>query len=171
MRSSLLAATFAASTTAQNLIDALSRDADLSTLFQTVQGIPGLAEALNSSSDITIFAPTNDAFEILLGNDTNAENLALQTNDINGTTNLLSYHVARAAVPSAAIGTTPTYVQTLFTDELTVFGNARTNVTGGQNVGVVNNGTNVQVLSGDLQISTVVEAVRLHSGLQYSIRS
>jgi uncharacterized surface protein with fasciclin (FAS1) repeats len=159
MRFTVLATAIVAAVAAQDLLDTLSTQADLSLLFQTIQGLPHLAEALNSASNITIFAPVDSAFEQLLAAPLNAENLALSTQDANGTTNLLSYHVAKGAISSSDIATIPTYVQTLFTDELTVLGNARTNVTGGQNVGVVNNGSNVLVLSGDLQFSTVVEAV------------
>ena len=162
MRFSLIAAAFAATTTAQDLITALQAQHDLSILFQTIAHLPELASALNGSSNITILAPIDSAFQALLNAPPNAENLALSSGDPNGTINLLSYHVLQGAVPSSAIAKTPTYVQTLFTSDIPILGNARTNVTGGQNVGVVNNGTNVLALSGDLQFSTVVEAVRLH---------
>jgi transforming growth factor-beta-induced protein len=159
MRFSLLTTAFVATAAAQDLISALQSQPDLSTLFETLSTLPELAAALNSSSNITILAPINSAFEKLLNAPLNAENQALSSGDPNGTTNLLSYHVIQGAVPSSAIATTPTYVQTLFTSDIPILGNARTNVTGGQNVGVVNNGTNVLALSGDLQFSTVVEAV------------
>ena len=105
-------------------------------------------------SGITILAPIDSAFENLLAAPPNAENTALQTRDINGTTVLLSYHVLAGTYPSSAITPTPAYVQTLFASDVPILGNPRTNVTGGQYVGVVNTGGSVQVLSGDLQTST-----------------
>lgn len=161
MRSSLFASALlaAAAVTAQDLISVLQSQPDLSILLETLQTLPELAQSLASASNITILAPIDTAFEEFLHEPLNAENLALSSGDPNGTTNLLSYHVLKGAFPTLSIPTTPTYVQTLFTSDIPILGNARTNVTGGQNVGVVNNGSAVQCLSGDLQVSTVVEAV------------
>ncbi|ETN45713.1 uncharacterized protein HMPREF1541_09546 [Cyphellophora europaea CBS 101466] len=158
MRFSSFISASMATATAQDLISVLQSQPDLSVLFEALQTVPELASTLNGCSNITILAPTDGAFTALLSAPLNAENQALNTKDPNGTINLLSYHVLREPLPSASTPSTPTYVQTLFTSGIPILGSTRTNVTGGQNVQIVSNGSAVQCLSGDLQISPVVEA-------------
>jgi len=166
MRFSSFISASMATATAQDLISVLQSQPDLSVLFEALQTVPELASTLNGCSNITILAPTDGAFTALLSAPLNAENQALNTKDPNGTINLLSYHVLREPLPSASTPSTPTYVQTLFTSGIPILGSTRTNVTGGQNVQIVSNGSAVQCLSGDLQISPVVEAVILAPGCQ-----
>jgi uncharacterized surface protein with fasciclin (FAS1) repeats len=151
--------TLIAAASAQSLIEALQAESDLTQLYNALQYVPEVADALSAASNITILAPVDSAFERLLNEPLNAENEALETQNVNGTTILLSYHVISGSILSSDITTTPTFAQTLLTREVKLFNNARTNVTGGQYVGVVNNGSAVQVLSGDLDTSNVVQAV------------
>jgi uncharacterized surface protein with fasciclin (FAS1) repeats len=151
--------TLLASASAQGLLGILQADPDLSTLVEVIGIVPGLASSLNSSSNITILAPTNEAFETLLNAPRNAENLAIDERIANATNILLDYHVIRGQYPSSAFEETPTFVSTLFTDQLTYFGNARTNVTGGQHLGLYAADGAARVLCGDLQYVEVVEAV------------
>lgn len=70
------------STTAQNssisLVDLLGATSSLSTLAATVKGVPGLADSLGSASNVTILAPSNDAFEKFM---TSPAAAALAAND------------------------------------------------------------------------------------------
>jgi uncharacterized surface protein with fasciclin (FAS1) repeats len=157
----LVLSTILASASAQGLLGALQADPDLSTLVEVIGIVPGLASTLNSSSDITILAPTNEAFEILFNDPLNAENLAIEERIANATNILLDYHVIRGQYPSSAFEQIPTFVSTLFTNELTYFGNARTNVTDGQHLGLYTADGAARVLCGDLEYVEVVEAVRL----------
>lgn len=153
MKSILSWLALAAAATAQHednaVLKALQIQPDLTKLFAALQLLPDLASTLQVASDITIFAPTDTAFETL----------GADTSDPDATTALLSYHVVQGQYPASAIPRSPAYVQTLLTPENHVMGSPAANVTGGQYVGVVNNGTGVQVLSGDLAVSNVVEAV------------
>jgi uncharacterized surface protein with fasciclin (FAS1) repeats len=131
------------------VLTAIQIQSDLTQLFAALQLFPDVVSTLRSASNITIFAPTDTAFAALGSDAPTGDALAA----------VLNYHVVQGQYPASAIPTTPTYVQTLLTPELSRMDTALTNVTGGQYVGVVNNGTGVQVLSGDLAVSNVVEAV------------
>ena len=141
----------------QDLINTLNSSSDLSTLFNAINLVPGLAAALNASSNITIFAPTNSAFNNLSNDDPVSQ--AVANEDANAVAAVLAYHVAMGKYPASAAAEVPTFVHTLLNDTYEVQGAALTNVTGGQNIGLILNGKNVQVLSGELTVSTVTEAV------------
>jgi uncharacterized surface protein with fasciclin (FAS1) repeats len=131
------------------ILTAIQIQTDLTQLFAALQLFPDVVSTLRSASNITIFAPTDTAFAALGSDAPTGDALAA----------ILNYHVVLGYYPASTIPTTPTYVQTLLTPELSQTDTALINVTGGQYVGVVNNGTGVQVLSGDLAVSNVVEAV------------
>ncbi|KAG8623694.1 hypothetical protein KVT40_008670 [Elsinoe batatas] len=148
---------FAGLGAAQNaLVDFITSQPDLSFLADVLTIVPELVTTLGSANNITIFAPTNTAFEAIPPD--TAEGLAISTRDPNGTSTLLNYHVLRGGFPSSAFTETPLYYPTLFDNRSIIFNNARTNVTGGQNVGLFRNGTQFQVISGELQTSNVIEA-------------
>jgi hypothetical protein len=131
------------------VLTAIQIQSDLTQLFAALELFPDVVSTLRSASNITIFAPTDTAFAALGSDAPTGDALAA----------VLNYHVVQGQYPASTIPTTPTYVQTLLTPELSQPDTALVNVTGGQYVGVVNNGTGVQVLSGDLAVSNVVEAV------------
>lgn len=54
------------STSTASLADLLGSTDSLSSLAAAVQGVPGLAETLGSATNITILAPSNEAFETFM---------------------------------------------------------------------------------------------------------
>lgn len=91
---------------------------------------------LGNASNITIFAPNNQAFEAA---SSALEALQATPDAISA---LLTYHVANGSLMSAGISETPTFLPTLLANE------TYTNVTGGQVVGVRTEGENAVVTSG-----------------------
>lgn len=117
---------------------------------------PVLATLANSTN-ITIFAPSNDALEELMAA-IGFDALAAVPGYIEA---VLQYHVVNASVSSANFTTSPLFVPTLQSNE------TYANVTGGQRIGLVLTGegddASPQVLSGLGQTSEVTQAVRFHS--------
>ena len=152
-----ISAVLAQSTTLTELIQS---QPDLSTLGKALELVPDVAETLSGLKDITILAPNNAAFEALLAMDPNTENSAITQRNADAISALLAYHVLNGTYASTDFSEVPTYYNSIFTPAFTVDGAALTNVTLGQNVGLVLNGQNATILSGDLQTANVVEAVR-----------
>lgn len=135
--------------TVPSLAEALNSSTELSSL-SGVLALPGLAqlvESLSSAQNVTILAPSNEAF-LSVGNET----LAALTADEGMLTALLQYHVLNGTVLSSAITNQSQFVPTLLTNEM------YTNVTGGQVIEAVANGGNVTFFSGSLSNSSVVQA-------------
>ena len=156
---SLLA--FACLSTAHTLTSILESQLDLSTLLDALTTVPELAATLSNATNITILAPVNAAFAAL-SPDT-AEGLALSTRDPNGTSTLLNYHVIQGTYPSSAFTSVANYVPTLFDNRSVIFNNPRTNVTGGQNLGLIRADDSYQIISGELSISNVIQSVSISS--------
>jgi uncharacterized surface protein with fasciclin (FAS1) repeats len=136
--------------TAPSLAEALNSSTQLTSL-SGVLALPGLAqlvESLSSAQNVTILAPSNEAFASV-GNETLQ---ALTAND-GLLTALLQYHVLNGTFLSTAITNQSTFVPTLLNNELF------TNVTGGQVVEAVTSGGNVTFFSGLLSNSSVSQAV------------
>jgi uncharacterized surface protein with fasciclin (FAS1) repeats len=134
---------------APSLTQALNSSSSLSSLAG-VLSLPGLGElvqGLGSAQNITILAPSNEAFAAI-GNET-VQALASNTGLL---TALLQYHVLNGTYLSSAITNQSAFVPTLLTNELF------TNVTGGQVVEAVKDGDNVTFFSGLLSNSTVSTA-------------
>jgi uncharacterized surface protein with fasciclin (FAS1) repeats len=134
---------------APSLTQALNSSSSLSSLAG-VLSLPGLGElvqGLGSAQNITILAPSNEAFTAI-GNET-VQALASNTGLL---TALLQYHVLNGTYLSSAITNQSAFVPTLLTNELF------TNVTGGQVVEAVKDGDNVTFFSGLLSNSTVSTA-------------
>lgn len=142
-------AALASAATAQTLVDTLKSDTDLSTLLSLAGKYPDLVKTLESASDVTVLAPTNEAFtewsSTTFGKAIGNSDAAVQA--------LLSYHVLGAKVPASAFKTTPAFVPTLLNTP------AYTNVTGGQVVEGKLNGTTIEITSGLLEVSKVVKGV------------
>ncbi|KAF3037339.1 hypothetical protein E8E12_004902 [Didymella heteroderae] len=132
-----------------SLTQALNSSSSLSSLAG-VLSLPGLGElvqGLSSAQNVTILAPSNEAFAAI-GNET-VQALASNTGLL---TALLQYHVLNGTYLSSAITNQSAFVPTLLTNDLF------TNVTGGQVVEAVTTGDNVTFFSGLLSNSTVSTA-------------
>ncbi|KAL8947324.1 MAG: hypothetical protein Q9222_006380 [Ikaeria aurantiellina] len=141
--------------TMMSLTDLLGATDSLSTLTSTVMGVPGLAESLSSASNITILAPSNDAFEKFLATPAAA---AVAANDTAAIQALLSYHVLNGTYPASAVMETPAFIPTMLNNS------AFANVTGGQVVEAVMQEDNVLFYSGLLSNSSVTTADQNFTG-------
>ncbi|KAJ4352734.1 hypothetical protein N0V95_004006 [Ascochyta clinopodiicola] len=167
MRLSLLSSFFmAGSCLAQGDIAALLKSQpDLSTLLELVGFVDGLADTLASASNITIFAPTNQAFANVPRNEPEGEAIEYRNNTI-AVGALLANHVFKGVYPSNVITNIPTFAQTLLDISYIDARQPFSNFTGGAYNGLVKNGDDVCVLSGEQTISTVTEAdIKLGEGI------
>ncbi|KAF2133532.1 Fasciclin-domain-containing protein [Dothidotthia symphoricarpi CBS 119687] len=137
----------AQNTTVPTLEAALASTASLSALSGVLAMYPNLLGTLNGATDITILAPSNDAF----GAVDNATLTSLTANE-GLITALLQYHVLNGSYPASAVTNTSTFIPTYLTNPLF------TNVTGGQVVDAVSSGDNVTFYSGLLSNSSVTTA-------------
>ncbi|KAH6691675.1 FAS1 domain-containing protein [Plectosphaerella plurivora] len=143
----------------------LSSQPDLSTLLELVSLVDGLADKLASSSNITIFAPTNTAFANVPRDIPEGEAIE-QRNDSIAIGALLSNHVFKGLYPAEAVTDIPLFAQTLLDSSFVNYRQPFSNFTGGQYNGLVRNGEDVCVLSGEETISTVTEAdIKLGDGI------
>lgn len=143
----------------QPLFDVLNAQSDLASFRAALSLVPDLAITLAGAGNITILAPTDAAFVALALSPNTTEAQVIDARDPAGVAALLAYHVLNASYPSSAVTVVPTYVPTFLDDRYRILGAVRTTVTGGQNVGVFLNGSDVTFLSGDLSSVTVTEAV------------
>lgn len=155
---SFLAAALAQST---SLPDLIKSQPDLSILGEAIGMVPDLAKTLGGLKDVTLLAPTDSAFKALLNMDENLENTAIKQKNVEAIAALLSYHVLNGTFTSGDFTGIPTYVHSLFTQASKAQGMSLTNVTEGQNVGLVLNDKNATILSGELQSANVVQAVSI----------
>ncbi|WQF82348.1 Putative FAS1 domain-containing protein [Colletotrichum destructivum] len=135
----------------------LASQDDLSTLLELVGLVDGLADTLSSASNITIVAPTNEAFANVPRDIPEGQAIELR-NDTVAIGALLANHVFRGAYPSSVITDVPTFAQTLLDDSYITAQQPFSNFTGGAYNGLVRNGQDVCILSGEQTISTVTEA-------------
>ena len=148
-----------------DLAGLLSSQEDLSTLLELVSLVPGLADTLAGSSNITIVAPTNEAFAAVPRNVPEGEAIE-QKNDTIAIGALLANHVFKGVYPSDVITDIPTFAQTLLNDSYIIPRQPFSNFTGGQYNGIVKNGNDVCILSGEQTISTVTQAdIKLGEGI------
>ncbi|KAF4978478.1 hypothetical protein FZEAL_5164 [Fusarium zealandicum] len=154
----LTLATLATTVVAQlDLATLISSQDDLSTLASLLALVPEIAETLASASNITIFAPTNDAFDSVPRDIPEGEAIEY-ANDSIAIGALLSNHVFQGYYPAKAATNVPLFVQSLLDGS---FVNARQpfgNFTGGQYNGIVRDGDDVVVISGEETLSYVTEA-------------
>lgn len=149
----------AASATAQNaLTDYLGSQPDLSTLLGALSSVPDLVQTLvKAGPNLTILAPTNEAFAAVPAD--SDEGTAIASGDKNGISAILAYHVLGGTYLSGQIEETANYVPSLLSPNFTLAGVPATNATAGQNVGLVLNGSDVDIISGELMASRVLQAV------------
>ncbi|KAI4191592.1 MAG: hypothetical protein LQ348_003489 [Seirophora lacunosa] len=138
-----------------SLTQLLGATESLSTLTAAVMGVPGLAEMLGSAENITILAPSNEAFEAFMETDAAA---ALANNDTEAIQALLSYHIINGTYPASAVTETPVFLPTMLNDSMYA------NVTGGQVVEAVMQEDSVVFYSGLLSNATVTTADQNFTG-------
>ena len=141
-----------------DLAGLLSSQSDLSTLLELVGLVDGLAETLASSSNITIFAPTNKAFAEVPRDVPEGEAIQNRNNTI-AIGALLANHVFKGVYPSDVITNIPTFAQSLLNISYIDYRQPFSNFTGGAYNGLVKNGDDVCVISGELTVSKVTQAV------------
>jgi uncharacterized surface protein with fasciclin (FAS1) repeats len=132
--------------TVPDLAGALSSTDQLSTLKGVIPA--GILQSLSGLSNITILAPSNDAFAKI-----DNETLSSLAANQGLLTAVLQYHVLNGTYPASAITNSSVFVPTALTNNLF------TNVTGGQRVEAKTNDGNVTFYSGLLSNSTVTTAV------------
>ncbi|KAF2120026.1 FAS1 domain-containing protein [Lophiotrema nucula] len=143
----------------------LASQDDLSTLLELVGLVDGLADTLSSASNITIVAPTNQAFANVPRDIPEGQAVELR-NDTIAISALLANHVFKGIYPSNVITNIPTFAQTLVNGSYVSAQQPFSNFTGGAYNGLVKNGDDVCILSGELTISTVTEAdIKLGEGI------
>lgn len=143
----------------------LKSQPDLSTLLELVGLVDGLADKLASSSNITIFAPTNQAFAEVPRDVPEGEAIEFRNNTI-AIGALLANHVFKGVYPSNVITDIPTFAQTLLDISYIDYRQPFSNFTGGAYNELVKNGDDVCVISGEQTISTVTEAdIKLGEGI------
>ncbi|KAH6657523.1 FAS1 domain-containing protein [Truncatella angustata] len=135
----------------------LASQDDLSTLLELVKLVDGLADTLSSASNITIMAPTNQAFANVPRDIPEGEAIELR-NDTISIGALLANHVFKGVYPSNVITNIPTFAQTLLDDSYITARQPFSNFTGGAYNGLVKNGDDVCILSGEQTVSTVTKA-------------
>lgn len=142
-----------------NIAALLKSQPDLTTLLELVALVDGLADTLAKSSNITIFAPTNQAFADVPRDIPEGEAVEFRNNTI-AIGALLANHIFKGVYPSNVITEIPTFAQTMLDISYIDSRQPFSNFTGGAYNGLVKNGYDVCVLSGEQTVSTVTEAVR-----------
>lgn len=147
-----------------NLAAVLQSQSDLSTLLDLVI-LANLTDTLSAASNITIIAPTNDAFAALTQLDI-PESVAIRDRDATTVGALLRNHVFQGLYPSSGIGDIPTFVQSLVMPDEQNDVQPFTAITGGQYNGLVRNGNDVDIISSEFTVSRVTQAdIRVDDGI------
>lgn len=146
---SLLALAAAGSAQTVNLTAALASSPQLSNLTTLLSAFPGFTAQLANATNVTLLAPSNDAFAKLANSSILS---AISANDTSLIEALVLYHVVNGTYNSSQITDTPAFLPTHLTDT------AFTNVTGGQRVEALSASGNVTFISGLLSTSTVSQA-------------
>ncbi|KAK3383569.1 FAS1 domain-containing protein [Lasiosphaeria ovina] len=122
--------------------------ASLSTLSSLLAGVPDLVQALSTAQNITILAPSNNAFTKLLSRNPKAAELMQNTRALTG---VLQYHVLLGKMPASQFSTTPSFAATML-------GTPFANVTGGQRVELAKVNNTAMIFSGFKQPAMVTTA-------------
>lgn len=107
--------------------------------------MPQFTQALTTASNITVLAPSNDAFEQAM------KAMPMLTSDMNMVTALLQYHVMPGVMMSSAFTETPQFVSTLM-------GMPFAMVNGNQKVELLKMDNMAMIFSGFKQMSSVSKA-------------
>jgi uncharacterized surface protein with fasciclin (FAS1) repeats len=133
-----------------NLTAAITSNPNLSNLTQYLGFFPQIVQKLSGLTNITLLAPSNEAFTKLRAGPGGVQISAQDTALIDA---LFTYHVLDGTYFSTDITSKPAFVPTALVDP------AYTNLTSGQRVEAVKSGKEVVFYSGLLQKSTVTQAV------------
>ncbi|RFN48700.1 transforming growth factor-beta-induced protein ig-h3 [Fusarium flagelliforme] len=152
-----LAALATAVVAQSDLASIIASQEDLSTLAELLALVPDIAETLVSASNITIFAPTNKAFDSVPRDIPEGEAIS-QKNDTIAIGALLSNHVFKGYYPASVATDIPVFVQSLLDGSFVNYRQPFGNFTGGQYNGIVKDGDDVVVISGEETLSYVTEA-------------
>ncbi|KAM3087425.1 hypothetical protein ACMFMG_001515 [Clarireedia jacksonii] len=127
----------------------------LSTLSMLLTQQPALLRTLsNTTTGITVLAPSNEAFSKFLASPENKA--AVEKNDV--VTAVLSYHVLNGTFPASKFSAQAQFIPTLLTNE------SYTGVTGGQVVQVALDGTRAVVTTGLKETSFTKETDIMFDG-------
>ncbi|KAL8645929.1 MAG: hypothetical protein Q9226_007075 [Calogaya cf. arnoldii] len=148
-------ATNSSSSGTPSLTGLLGSTDSLSTLRTAIQGVPGLGEILGAAKNVTILAPSNEAFQKFMSTPQGA---GLADNDQDAIQALLQYHIINGTYPASAVTESPVFLPTMLNDTM------YSNVTGGQVVEAVMQGENVIFYSGLLNNATVTTADQNFTG-------
>ena len=133
-----------------NLTATLAGSPNLSNLTALLSSYPDFLAQLAGATNVTILAPSNDAFTKLAGSPIIS---AISANDTGVIESLVNYHILNGTINSSQITTTPAFAPTHLTNT------AFTNVTGGQRVEALKDESgNVVFYTGLLSNSTVTTA-------------
>ena len=133
-----------------DLVSLLKATPDLSTLSSLIGQYPDIVDAIGKApTPLTVLAPSNEAFVKFLSRPENAA----AAKDKDTLKALLTYHVLVKELPASAFTSTPTFVSTGLRNK------TYEQVTDGQVVEGVLDGTDVKIISGLRAESTVVKAV------------
>ncbi|KAF9739969.1 hypothetical protein PMIN06_003485 [Paraphaeosphaeria minitans] len=138
----------------QSLNATVAGNDQLSNLTTFLSQYPALLSALSQARDITILAPSNDAFTEFA--DTDAGRTISNSSDLLSA--LLQYHVLNGTYQASQVTNQSAFIHTLLTNE------TYTNVTDGQVVEAVQVGNDTVFYSGLLQNSTVTTADQNFTG-------
>lgn len=132
-----------------DLTTLVGSDERLSTLNQILQIYPNVASTLAEATNVTVLAPTNEAFQAYL------ESVGVQLSAVteDQVAALLQYHVLNGTVLAANITESPTFVNTLLTNT------TYANVTDGQAISAQVQNDSVIITSGLKTEATVVQPV------------
>ncbi|KAK1758449.1 hypothetical protein QBC47DRAFT_358299 [Echria macrotheca] len=151
----LLPLGLAAYVTAQALTDVLTQNSNtLSTLTSLLQTVPDIVQTLSTAQNVTILAPSNDAFARLMARNPRSTELTRNPRLLAG---VLQYHVLQGKIAANEITAVPKFPATLLMSPFA-------NVTGGQRVEVALVNNTALVFSGYKQPAMVVTADVAFSG-------
>lgn len=134
----------------ESLMQMLSTNLELTTLYQYVNASSNLTSLFSSLDGVTFLAPSNAAFGSLLGS---RNGTALSADELE---ELLQYHILDGNFTTKSFSTEPQFVPTFLKDP------QYTNVTSGQVVELVSDGQgNPQIISWNKTVSTIITPVRI----------
>lgn len=144
-------AALASVATAQNLTAVIASNPNLRNLTQYLGFFPQIVTQLQNMTNITLLAPSNEAFEKLLSGPAASQ---VQANDTSLIDALFSYHILDGKYMSSNFTSAPQFVPTKL-----VAANY-TNLASGQRVEGLKSGNSTTFYSGLLSNTTITQAVR-----------
>lgn len=151
----------AGAVSAADFISTLHGNSDLSNLTYYLNLFPDFLNQINNSSNITILAPSNEAFQKTLADP------ASQLSDakVNGfIDDVLSYHVVNGTLSSSSISSEPQFLPTWLTNK------EWTMLSGGQVVEAVMNNGRASFISGIKDAASISQAVRISGNPRRTVK-